>query len=509
MIIKRYRLEIILFIVNIIYMILELIASRILSPYFGSSNLVWTSVIGIILLSTSVGNYLGGIIADKERQNIKSLKTDIYIILLITGILIFIIPLIQKEFIQIIISFIKSIKIGAIISTIVLFFLPSMFIGVLSPIIIKIKMNNLKSVGKISGGIYALATLGSIIGTFLGGFLLIPNFGSNEILFVLSIFIFLLMILLYEKEEKNIFNRIICCVIIGILINTICLVNFYKVNAINGDKVLKEDLGVHVNYDTQYGKVTIYNLNNEKGKTRHLNIDRGNESGTFLEESRCYELLYEYTKYYDLMFKSSKNIENVLMIGGAGYSYPKYFISHYLDKRMVVVEIDEKITEIAKKYFFLDKLIKEYNLEENGRLNIITQDGRIYLNENGKKYDAILNDSFSGDTPAKTLTTKEAIEKIHNSLNEKGVYLTNIISSIDGEDSKFLKAEVNTLKQVFKNVYIIPCRDTMNVKRIQNNMVIATDDIISIENTVNIDTSDSIVLTDNYYPVDNLIPNIK
>ena len=206
------------------------------------------------------------------------------------------------------------------------------------------------------------------------------------------------------------------------------------------------------------------------------------------------------------MFKSSKDIKDTLLIGGAGYSYPKYYISHYTDKKMDVVEIDGDIVNIAKKYFFLDKLIKEYKLEENKRLNLIIQDGRMYLNTNTKKYDAILNDSFSGDTPAKTLTTKEAIQKIHNSLNKDGVYLTNIISSIEGKNSKFIKAEVNTLKQVFKNVYIIPCNDKTNLERIQNNMVVATDSEIDFEDSVKINTENTITLTDNFCPVDTIIP---
>ena len=505
---KKYKLEIILFIVNAIYMILELIASRILSPYFGSSNLIWTSVIGIILLSTSVGNYIGGIIADKSKEQRQKLILDINVILIISGILILFIPVTQKLLISQIISLIKSIKIGAILATIVLFFVPSMFIGMLSPIIIKLKMNKLESVGKISGGIYALATLGSIVGTFLGGFFLIPNFGSNQILFVLSIVMFLLNFLLYEKSIKSVYIKLSIGIIIGIIIDITCFWQFSKVNAANGEKVLNGELGVYVNYDTQYGKITIYNSVYNESKIRHLNIDKGNESATYLDEDKNYELVFEYTKYYDLMFKSSKEIKETLLIGGAGYSYPKYYISHYPDKKMDVVEIDKDIVNIAKKYFYLDKLIEEYNLEENKRLNLITQDGRIYLNTNSKKYDAILNDSFSGNIPAKTLTTKEAAQKIHNSLNKDGVYLTNIISSIKGENSGFLKAEVNTLKQVFKNVYIVPCNTKTNLELVQNNMIIATDSKIYFEDSVQIDTKNAIVLTDNFCPVDTIIPKI-
>ena len=500
---KRYRLEIIIFIINAIYMILELIASRLLSPYFGNSNMVWTSVIGIILLSTSVGNYVGGTIADKKDNT-----NNVRIILAITGILIMTIPLIQNFILLSIVNAISSIKIGAIIATLVIFFIPSMFIGMLSPIVVKLKMNDINNVGKISGRISAIATLGSITGTFLGGFFLIPIYGSNQILFVLSIIVLLLILLVKEESKKNKFDKITLAIIFCMLISGTCFGVNIRSNELNGEKVLNGKFGVTVNYDTQYGKVTIYNTNKGENSYRHLNIDRGNESASYIDESKCYELVYEYTKYYDLMFQAKIEIKDALLIGGAGYSYPKYYISHYLDKKMDVVEIDGKVTEIAKKYFYLDKLIEEFELKKNNRLNLITQDGRVYLNKNTKKYDAILNDAFSGESPAKTLTTLEAIKEIHNSLNENGLYLTNIISSIEGKDSKFIKAEINTIKQVFKNVYVVPCNDINDVERRQNNMVIATDDELKIDNTVDVNIDNQIVITDNYCPVDSLIPGV-
>ena len=499
---KKYKLEAIIFIVNAIYMILELIASRILSPYFGSSNMVWTSVIGIILLSTSLGNYLGGIIADKKNSN-----SNVKIILGISGLLIMLIPFVQEEFLNLITSIINDIKVGAIISTIVLFFIPSMFIGMLSPIVIKLKMQDLEKVGKVSGKISALGTLGSITGTFLGGFYLIPKFGCNEILFVLAITMFLLISLVDKEKVKKNIDKITIGIIIGIAICSACFYLYMKNNEKNGDKVLKGELKTSVSFDTEYGRVLIYNGITAEGEiVRCLNIDKGNESATYIDEDKCYDLVYEYTKYYDLMFESLKEIKNVLMIGGAGYSYPKYYISNYTDKNMDVVEIDQKVTEIAKKYFYLNKLIDEFNLEENNRLNLIEEDGRTYINKNTKKYDAILNDAFAGESPAETLTTLEAVQKIYNSLNKNGVYLTNIISSIEGGKSEFIKAEVNTLKQVFKNVYVVPCTYKDNLELVQNNMVIATDDELNIDNTVKVDTTNSIILTDNYCPVDSLVP---
>ncbi len=495
---NKIKYEFIIFSVEAICMILELVASRVLSPYFGNSNIVWTSIIGIILLSGSIGNYLGGKIADKG-----GIKENLKIILGLSAIFILAIPLIQKEVILFIEKYISNIKIGAILATTVLFLIPSIFIGLITPMILKLKLDNLENAGKISGRLYAISTLGGILGTFLGGFLLIPNIGSVYILFVLAI-IMLILIPIIECKIKDKFNIfIVIMVILSILIMNI----FIKQNNDEKNKILNGDTGIFASYDTQYGRVLIYNTTLNEENVRMLNIDSGYESATFTDEDKIYDLVFEYTKYYDLMFDANIDITNTLLIGGAGYSYPKYYISKYEDKKMDVVEIDSDITQIAKKYFYLDRLIEEYNLSQNNRLNLITDDGRIYINKTTKKYDAILNDAFSGSSPAKTLTTIEAVTNIKKSLNKKGVYLTNIISSLEGNTSKFLRAEVNTLKQVFKNVYIIPCNYSNDMEIVQNNMVICSDDEIAIQNTYNLQIDyNEITLTDDFCPVDTLIP---
>ena len=495
---KKYRYEFIIFCVEAVCMILELVASRVLSPFFGSSNAVWTSIIGIILLSSSLGNYLGGKIADK-----KNIQKNLKLILGICSIFILVIPFIQNGILNFFIKHITDTRVGAVLGALSLFFIPSAFIGLITPIILKLKLKNLNQAGATSGKIYALSTLGGIVGTFLGGFVLVPNIGSIYILFVLSI-IMLALVPFVDLKIKNKVNILIALIIIiSIIAMNILLSN----NRSNGNKVLNNEYGLYVTYDTQYGRVLIYNatLNNEK--IRVLNIDSGYESATYTDNDKIYELVFEYTKYYNLMFKASIDIQNTLLIGGAGYSYPKYYISHYTDKNIDVVEIDGEITELAKQYFYLDQLIEDYNLNETNRLNLIHDDGRVYLNTTEKKYDAILNDAFSGSSPAKTLTTLESVRNIKRCLNEDGVYLTNIISSLEGDNSRFLRAEVNTLLQEFNNVYVIPCNNTGDTSRIQNNMVIASDSTLNYENAYELTFSDNeIILTDNYCPVDTLIP---
>ena len=495
---KKYRFEIILFVVNAAYMILELVASRLLAPFFGTSNLVWTSVIGIILLSSSIGNYIGGIIADK-----KNVSSKFKAILLFSFLTIIVIPFVQVKILTAISTIFSDIKVGAILATVLLFFIPSLLVGVLSPIILKLKLDSIDSAGKTSGKISAISTIGGIVGTFFGGFYLIPNFGSIHILFVLALsFIYLIPLVDFKLTFKSagaiVLTTVVCLIIMNYNMD---------MNEITGVQVKNDiiDSG-SVSYDTQYGRVLIYNAMRGEDEVRVLNIDSGFESATFINKEKRNELVFEYTKYYDLMFKANIDIKDTLMIGGAGYNYPKYFISHYQDKTMDVVEIDGEITEIAKEYFYLNDLIREYKIEENKRLGLITDDGRVYLNQNTKKYDAILNDAFAGNSPAKTLTTKEAAERIKASLNTNGVYLTNIISALEGEESKFIKAEVNTLKQVFKNVYIVPCYD-VDPNEPQNTMVIASDDDLVLDKTYKYEIEENeIILTDDYCPVDTLIP---
>ncbi len=494
----NFKYEFIIFIIEAICMSIELVAARVLSPYFGNTNVVWTSIIGIILLSSSIGNYIGGILADKKSPD-KILR----IILLSASFFILIIPIAQESLLNWISSWTSDIKLGAIISTILLFFIPSLLLGLITPIILKIKLLKLETTGKTSGKIYAISTLGGIFGTFLSGFYLVPHFGSVSILFMLSVVLLIISIVLNIKKIDIV---LLTFVIIIVVLNIILFFFYYKGNLRNGYRIFEGKENIKVNFDTEYGRVTIYNSINENGeKIRTLSVDGGFESATYINKEKRYELVFEYTKYYDLMFKSSRNINNVLLIGGGGYSYPKYFISHYDSKRMDVVEIDKDVTEIAKKYFYLNDLIKDYNIKHNKRLNLINEDGRTYLNKNSKKYDAILNDAFSGTVPPKTLTTVETITKIKQSLNEGGLYLTNILSSLEGKNSKFLKAEVKTLLTKFKNVYVVPCL-TNKLEEYQNIMVLASDEDIPIDNNYELKLSeDTIILTDDYCPVETLI----
>ena len=497
--ISKYKIDFIIFCSNFIYMTIELLASRIISPYVCSSNDVWTAVIGVIILSGCIGNYLGGLLSDKNNHYIKMQK-----ILLFAGFWLACIPFFQffvlnpTSFFEV--RFSNNILLVLIMVT-ALFFIPTMAISMLSPIGMKTKITQNNQSGKAVGSLYAISALGSITGTFVSGYLLIPKFGSIQIVSISALALIALTFLLCKKKniEQILYSSIIFIIVLGFTGYHIC----YQYNA--AKDVISNVQASYVDYDTEYGRVYIQNTNKNNSNIRRMIVGNGHESATYTNENEKYELVYEYTKYYDLMFKANIDIKNTLMIGGAGYSYPKYYMSHYPDKNMDVIEIDNKITQLAKKYFFLDDLYDDYNLNKNN-FNIYNEDGRTFLNKNTKKYDAILNDAYTGENPAETLVTQEAIKNIKNSLNKNGVFLSNTISAIDGTNSLFLKSVVKTIKSEFNYVYIVPCELKYQLNTVQNVMIIASDSKLDIDNTVEIDLDDGVLLTDNYHPVNSLLP---
>ncbi len=492
--ITKYRYDIYLFVIEAICMIMELCASRILSPFFGDSNVIWTSIIGIILLSSSIGNTIGGRLADKD-----DVQKDLCKISLWAAVLILYIPVLSEIILGLLASVISNIKIGAIIGTVLLFLPSSIAFGMIPPIITKIKLKDLKTAGKTSGSIHAVSTLGSITGTFLGGFFLVPNFGCDNIMLCLTCVTALMVVLVGGKNRLKYVGLIFA-------ISVACIYVLTQFNLSNAEAILDGEEEYIASYDTQYSKVEVVNRRVDGENIRYMLIGNGCESATYVDEDKKYELVVPYTKYYDLMYEANIDIREALMIGGGGYSYPKYCVSHHPETTMDVVEIDEQITELAKEYFYLDDALRDFN----DRLKIINEDGKVFINTTDKKYDAVLNDAFTGTTPTESLTTLETVERIHDILNPGGVYFSNIIGSRSGEYSKFLAAEVNTISQVFDYVYIVPCGD-MNNEEITdttstNNMVIACDTPLDIPAAVNMDYEDSIILTDDYCPVDTLIP---
>ena len=178
------------------------------------------------------------------------------------------------------------------------------------------------------------------------------------------------------------------------------------------------------------------------------------------------ELVFEYTKFYHLIDALRPNFQKSLMIGGAGYSFPKEYLSSYPNATLDVVEIDPKLTDIARRRF---------RLKDDPRLRIFHEDGRVYLNRaEAAAYDAVLMDAFGSlfSIPFQ-LTTLEAVRHIHRVLAEDGVAVFNVGSAIRGDANLFLQAELATYKAVFPYVHLFKVRPERPDSDLQNLIVVA------------------------------------
>ena len=485
---KKYSLEITVFLSGALTMMLELIAARVLSPYVGSSNLIWTTIIGIMLTSMSIGYWFGGKMADKNKENdIKILSNY----LLISAIATSIIPILEVVFIDVLSQLSNNLIFVAIICATVTFGIPSFLLATVSPIAVKIKNNSMDHIGATSGKISSLSTIGSIFGTFFAGFILIPNLGVRNIILGCSILLWILSVYLFNKKDKKYYILMIVELLIIIGLN---LLGGYLFQVSNPE--ITRDV------DSEYSRIWVTNLNVGENTYKTLQVDTGLESYINQETG---EMGATYLYYYDLFEYYNKESNDALMIGGAAYTYPMHYLKKYQNKTIDVVEIDEKMTQIAEEEFGLDK--------NNPNLGLITQDGRSYLNYNEKKYDTVFVDAFKGLNAPFELTTYEAMQKVYDSLNDNGTVITNIISAIEGDDADFIKYEYSTYKAIFDDVKVFQVNSNHSDNEGQNLILVGikgngninTDkeeeykELLS--NEVKDFTSDKPIVTDDYAPI--------
>lgn len=424
---QKWVLPITVFVSGMLVMVLELIGTRLIAPYFGSSLHVWTAMIGTILGFLSVGYFVGGRIADKNAT-----YERLGLILLLNAISCLVLVFSARYVLLFLANSIPFTSYGALLATLLLFSIPSVLFGVVSPYAARLQIHTLKTSGTTVGNLYALGTVGSITGTFLAGYFLLSITGSFQLIFLISIILFLNAAVLLKKTITPLIGMsIVATLYFGFL----SPVKYYQI---------PYDPHVIAIEHSQYSDYFIIQYEDDGNIIRMLLTDfAGVQSKHIMGHKE--ELAASYSKFFTL--PACYNLNNrVLLIGGGAFTYPNYYSHQFPNGQMDVVEIDPELTRISREYFELSPDIKN--------VQIINEDGRAYLNNNTKKYDTVLVDAYANSIPPFQLTTKEAIMKMYDSLDTNGLLVMNILTVIHDQKPTLVDVEMKTVKEVFGNATI-------------------------------------------------------
>lgn len=448
-----WKANLIVFISSFCIMVIELIAGRLLAPYIGVSLYSWTSVIGVILAGIALGNYIGGKIADRFPSSSVLLAAFFLGSLATVAILPAIWLVTSRDwFGNLPISLNFTLKIACI------FFLPATILSIISPVVIKLTLSDLRKTGGITGTIHAWSAAGSILGTFMTGFYFILWFGISRIVWMVAGVLILTGIIAWlfwetpGKWRSSLKRWIILTITIIILVGEGLLFrlrgnwqedytresNYYSIRVVDGDngiKVLGLDKLIH----------------------SYVNL----EDPTFLK--------YDYLKVFSEIVKYALQPNpkpSVLHLGGGGYSFPRYMEAVYPGSMNNVVEIDPAVTEVT---------YEELGLSRETSIRTHNQDARLFLNRQNteNKYDFIVGDVFNDKSTPYHLTTLEFDRLVKANMNEGGIYLINIIDNY--EHGKYMPSVIFTLKKVFNHVYLISPGFDINLVVYGTFVIAATD----------------------------------
>jgi spermidine synthase len=434
-------------------MVLEMAGSRIVAPYMGTSLVVWTSLIGVIMLSLTLGYWLGGVVSDRRPSRLLLAN-----IIAVAAVATIIVGFAANPLLAALSSGVKNVYAASVIASALLFSVPSALLGMVSPFIVRLAMQSVVSSGGTVGKFSAMSSAGSILGTFLGGFVLISFFSSQTIMFIVA-FVLGAVSFLLRKGAPRIAALSVAA--LALALSGLCE-GAGASSEVRALFMKPEGITIDTHYNTiKIMERTAFGTN---VAIRILQTDpMGAQSLMFVD--RPNELYSDYTKFYDLAFHYKPDVKSVLMLGGGGYCVPKHISATRPDVAVDVVELDPGITETARNYFFL---------EDRPAQRIFHEDARMFINREsaaGVKYDAVFEDVFgsSYNIPFH-MTTVECMRKIRAMLADDGVFIVNIISSIDGE---LFSGIYSSIAAAFPTVMIYPATYPNSVGMRQNVMIVA------------------------------------
>jgi spermidine synthase len=410
-------------------LIIEITATRMLAPFFGNSIFTISSVIGIVLAALGVGYYLGGLLSDRRPSAVW-----FFSLIVIAGFSVLLLQFLNAVLLPGI-AYSLSLINGPLIISLLMFFLPALFLAMLSPFAITLlhACEADKGVGKAAGSVFFWSTLGSIAGSLGTGFVLIPHWGIGNIVVGVGLVLVLLggLGLLMTRKLPKI-------VPVGV-----ALLGLISGIALRHD-AMADGRSVVFAADGLYERIVIRDIPLRGRTARVLLQDRNVSGGLYLDDG---SMAFDYTKYFDLYRLFIPELKTALAIGGGAYNVPRSILHDSPRAIVDVAEIDPSLHALALRYF---------DLPDDARLRNHVIDGRRFLHDTAERYDLIFSDAYRSFISAPPqFATVEFFRLAKGRLKENGVLIANFYGSLAPDTRWTIYSMFRTMRAAFPQVYVI------------------------------------------------------
>jgi len=435
-------------------------ASRLLAPYFGTSLYVWGVLIGLVLIYLSIGYVIGGRLADRRPSADLLFQLTAW-----AGLWIGLIPLIaypillesQQGFATLSIGLV----LGTLLAVVLLFGVPVILLGCVSPFAIRLLLKDVETGGNTAGAVYGLSTAGSILGTFLPVFWMIPTFGTRPTLTIFSVALLSLSVAgLWPRTLAGLWPRrwVFAVFLLIVLLGAVFMPHGIKPPMV-GTLIYEKDGAYHYIQVVQDGSKTELILN--EGEAIHSIYD---------SQSLLTGGPWDYVmlgSYFRPAQQQEPRPSSVAILGLAGGTAARQLTAAYGQSVDITgVEIDPDILDVAHRYFHLDE----------ANVHPVVQDARYWLATEHRQYDVIVMDAYRQPYIPFHLTTREFFELARERLSPGGTVVVN--AGRTTTDYRLVAALASTMAAVFPNVYLV------DVARFSNTMIYGTSEPTSLADVV-------------------------
>ncbi|MFN3188492.1 MAG: fused MFS/spermidine synthase [Candidatus Paceibacteria bacterium] len=466
-------------------LIFEVAAVRLLAPYFGASLYVLSSVLSVILAALSLGYFFGGRLADRMPY-----AQPLYVIIAGAGV-IMIFLLAVSQYALPASPFLFSPISGPLVLSLGLFFVPAFLLGVDSPYVIRLlSPSHTKDQGAIVGSVFFWSTIGSITGSILAGFYLIPIFGLTLTILGTSLFIITLaglaLITFSFLPHKQPQPPSIQLVMIFFGIWIVAILFTYQILTFS---LTDPANTVHYSKDGLYSKLEVFDREINGTTYRFLKSD-SNTSSAIIPFSE--ELAFTYTAPLMALDELNSPQTNSLVLGAGSFTIPKYLHHHYPEMTIDVVDVEPSLQKIAHTYF---------ELPQTEQITYHVTDARVYLNSIETTYDIIFSDVMNaGLFIPPHLSTVEFFQLLKSRLHHDGVAYINFIGTLNQTEQNLTDSMLETIASVFPNYQVITS-NSPDTNELQNLVFVVRHNNISLPI---LDTPIRLQFTDTKVPISTL-----